>query len=95
MGTIEPADLQQLRVAQETACRRIAEEIKPKLPPGSGFVLFIVDYTPANEGNISYVATVHRDDMRRTLIDFLIRTGGMDEAIVAYIQEQIEIRSRK
>ncbi len=84
----------QLRLQQEAKLRKIADELKAKLMPGEGFAMFLMDTGAGGEAysSFSYVATVEREGMRRLLIEWLHKTGGLPDAIAGYITEQIENR---
>lgn len=49
----------QVRLVQERQCRALADKIKPMLPAGTGFLLFLADL--GDDGNMSYVSTVSRE----------------------------------
>lgn len=63
---------QQVRLVLEQQCRELATLLKERVPAGVGFALFIFDY--GEKGNLAYVATAQRDDMRRAILEWLERT---------------------
>lgn len=48
----------QVRLVLEQQCRQIANLLKPQVPAGVGFILFLSDF--GEGGNIAYVSTVER-----------------------------------
>lgn len=87
MSTSETADDQLLRLNQETRCAKLATELKDKMMPGEGFILFLADH--GEGGTLSYASSLVRDDVRRALAEFLYKSGGLPEAVAEYIEEQI------
>lgn len=62
----------QYRLRNETECRRIADIIKAQLSPGLGFVLVTTTVGDAGKfSNMSYVASINRDDSARLLTELL------------------------
>jgi hypothetical protein len=71
-----PAETQ-YRLRSEAECRRIAGLIKSELPAGMGFVLITADLGEAGASfsNLSYTASIDREDSARMLTELL--NGGM------------------
>lgn len=59
----------QVRLLQEMGTADVARAVKAMLPVDQGFVLFTVSYGPRS--NIAYVSTIERDDVIRTLREWL------------------------
>ena len=72
--TIRPKMTPKHRAAGE----RLAKIIDKALPDGAGFALLIVDY--GNQGELSYIANVERDDMIATMKDFIAANEGRAHA---------------
>jgi len=74
-AAVEETPLQiQLRVVLEQQCRAIADKLKPMLPAGVGFSLFLSDF--GAKGNLAYVSTCDRKDMMRQVQSWLIKEGA-------------------
>jgi hypothetical protein len=58
----------QMRVHQESECRRLADLLKSKIRAGLGFTLFLYDY---GKGSMSYVSTGQREDMMVLVAEWL------------------------
>lgn len=57
---------------------RLAKIIDKALPDGAGFALLIVDY--GDQGNLSWISNVERDDMIATMKDFIAANEGRAHA---------------
>ena len=68
--TIRPKMTAKHRAAGES----LAKIIDKALPDDTGFALLIVDY--GNQGELSYIANVERDDMIATMKDFIAASEG-------------------
>ena len=57
----------------EKLLRDIGHRLKDRMPEGWGFTLFLFDYVkPTGEsGAIFYISSARRDDMRKSLEEFL------------------------
>lgn len=65
----------QVRLILEKECRRLADIIAKELPPGQqGFALFLFDF--GLPGNLAYVSNGQREDMIKTVREWLERTEG-------------------
>jgi hypothetical protein len=62
----------------ERALRVIAGAIDEEMPPGFGFALFIFDY--GEHGNMFYISSAQRDDMVKTLKEFIAKQEGEKHA---------------
>jgi hypothetical protein len=64
------------RLALERRCRELAEVLRPKMPAGVGFMLWIMDH--GHEGSLAYVATVEREGAIKTCLQWLERQRSID-----------------
>ena len=53
---------------------KLAQIIDDALPPGHGFALLIVEY--GDQGKLSWISNVERDDMIATMKDFIAASEG-------------------
>ncbi len=68
--TINPTMTREVKASGE----KLAQVIDAALPPGHGFALLIVEF--GDEGNLSWISNVERDDMIATMKDFIPRHEG-------------------
>jgi hypothetical protein len=68
----------QMRLLLERQCRSIAEALRPVMPAGIGFILFLSDY--GERGNVAYVSTIERDDVIKLLHEWLDREDANADA---------------
>jgi hypothetical protein len=66
------------REALEQRCRQIATTLKPQLPDGTGFCLFLFDF--GEGGNTAYMANGQRDDVRALIVEWLVRAEPLPPA---------------
>lgn len=59
----------QVRLVLEKQCRELADLLKPRVPAGVGFTLFLSDF--GSDGNLAYVSTVDRQDSIRMVREWL------------------------
>lgn len=64
----------QMTAKHKAAGEGLAKIIDDALPDGAGFALLIVDY--GNEGRMSWISNVQRDDMIATMKDFIAASEG-------------------
>lgn len=64
----------QVRLILEQQCRQLAKGLRPQLPAGVGFALFLFDFGAA--GNLAYVSTAHREDTIRLIEEWLAGVKG-------------------
>lgn len=65
----ETTTQRQVRLVLETQCRKLADDLRAKVPAGVGFLLFLADYGDA--GNLAYVSSCKRDDAIRLVQEWL------------------------
>jgi len=58
----------------EENSRDLADLIKPHLPPGTGFTLFLFDY--GADGNLAYISTAPREDSIPMIREWLAHIEG-------------------
>lgn len=59
----------QVRLVLEQQCRDLASHLKPKVPAGVGFLLFLADH--GAEGNMAYVSSVERQSAIKLVQEWL------------------------
>lgn len=59
----------QVRLVLEQQCRQIANLLKPQVPAGVGFILFLSDF--GEGGNVAYVSTVEREGAVKLVQEWL------------------------
>lgn len=59
----------QVRLVLEQQCRQIANLLKPQVPAGVGFILFLSDF--GDGGNVAYVSTVEREGAIKLVQEWL------------------------
>lgn len=58
--------------AAERAARKLADIIKPHVPEGWGFTLFLASF--GKRGNLTYVSTINREDAHRMIAEWVAAT---------------------
>lgn len=61
----------QVRLVLEKQTRELVDKMKPWVPAGVGFILFLADY--GVKGNVAYVSTIEREDALKTVAQWLSR----------------------
>ncbi|HSN21675.1 MAG TPA: hypothetical protein VLS49_13415 [Usitatibacter sp.] len=66
-----------LEILAEESARRIADELKRSLPPGTGFAVLVFDI--GMRGNLAYVSNAERASMLEAMREFIAKAerGGV------------------
>lgn len=59
----------QVRLVLERQCRELVDVLKPRVPAGVGFILFLADF--GDKGNLAYASTLERQSTIKLLQEWL------------------------
>lgn len=79
--------------AAEQALRTLAVLIDEHVPAGMGFGVLLFHYGPG--GGMFWISNSHREDMKRSMVEWLEKEGGHDQTLIRHIAQAARGKAKR